>query len=505
MAGNKNISSPCLRTSTLLPSLPPKLHQQEHKEYPNHQSHFPFLLLCCSHSILPCVFLQLISFDLSSKILKEALNQHKEILEEETQPQTLTSFSSIPPNHSIASDSGAESDDDVDASDGFSETLSHYDATPEEIDEEDEKVLAAFMSKDAGPQRTLADLIIQRIKEKDAQVTSGIQDYSHARSVVTVSRESTLVTSGSSLTAERWFWLFLIHATLLISPSVELVMINDSANTTDALALLAFKQQIRRDPVHPLRTWNDSLPVARNHMRLTPSSQYCGYESGWASIGSGGLILSNSSMIGEILANLTHCRRLRIISFGFNKLTGTIPVELGSLSRLKWLAIGSNYLTGSIPTSLGNLSSLTHFSLGTNELEGNIPKQLGQLRNLYFFETQDNKLSGNIPPTLFNLSSIAVISVPANQLRESLPPNLDVTLPNLVGFYVGGNQFTGPIPMSMSNASRLEQLELSENQFNGSIPTNLGRLGGLRVLNLEDNLLGSGEADDMSSLSSYEL
>eukprot|EP00268_Persea_americana_P023263 TRINITY_DN2290_c0_g2_i5.p1 TRINITY_DN2290_c0_g2~~TRINITY_DN2290_c0_g2_i5.p1 ORF type:complete len:504 (+),score=90.82 TRINITY_DN2290_c0_g2_i5:72-1514(+) len=156
-------------------SRPPKLHQQEHKEYPNHQSHFPFLPLCCSHSTLPCVFLQLISFDLSSKILKEALNQQKEILEEETHRQTLTSFSSIPPNHSIASDSGAESDDDVDASDGFSETLSHYDAPPDEIDEEDEKVLAAFMSKDAGPQRTLADLIIQRIKEKDAHVTSEVR------------------------------------------------------------------------------------------------------------------------------------------------------------------------------------------------------------------------------------------------------------------------------------------------------------------------------------------
>ncbi|XXG45248.1 hypothetical protein AAC387_Pa02g0377 [Persea americana] len=129
-------------------SRPPKLHQQEHK---------------------------LISSDLSSKILKEALNQQKEILEEETHPQTLTSFSSIPPNHSIASDSGAESDDDVDAFDGFSETLSHYDAPPDEIDEEDEKVLAAFMSKDAGPQRTLADLIIQRIKEKDAHATSEVR------------------------------------------------------------------------------------------------------------------------------------------------------------------------------------------------------------------------------------------------------------------------------------------------------------------------------------------
>lgn len=113
-------------------SRPPKLHQQEHKAYTNHQSLLLLLLLCCSHSILPFFFffLQLISSDLSSKILKEALNQQKEIFEEETQPQTLTSFSSIPANHSIASDSGAESDDDVDAFDGFSETLSHYDAPP---------------------------------------------------------------------------------------------------------------------------------------------------------------------------------------------------------------------------------------------------------------------------------------------------------------------------------------------------------------------------------------
>lgn len=43
----------------------------------------------------------------------------------------------------------------------------------QEIDEEDEKVLNMFMLKDAGPQSTLADLIIQRMKDKDAQVDSG--------------------------------------------------------------------------------------------------------------------------------------------------------------------------------------------------------------------------------------------------------------------------------------------------------------------------------------------
>ncbi|KAJ8642806.1 hypothetical protein MRB53_004554 [Persea americana] len=318
-------------------------------------------------------------------------------------------------------------------------------------------------------------------------------------------------------------------------------MINDSANAADALALLAFKQHIQRDPVHPLSTWNDSLPYCqwqgitcgRRHphrvvaMNLTglqlvgPLSPFIANLTFLRVIDLGDnelhgqipqefgrlfrlsyLNLSYNSMTGEIPANLTHCWRLRTIDFSFNKLTGKIPVELGSLSRLKMLFIDSNRLTGSIPTSLGNLSSLTDFSLGANELEGNIPKQLGQLRNLSYFLTHDNKLSGTIPPTLFNLSSIAVISVPANQLSGSLPPDLGVTLPNLVEFLVGGNRFTGPIPISMSNASRLERLDLSSNQFSGSIPTNLGRLGRLRVLHLGTNLLGSGEADDMSSLSS---
>ncbi|XP_058078066.1 bystin isoform X2 [Magnolia sinica] len=116
---------------------------------------------------------KLISSNLTSKILKEALNQQKEILEEEAGPQTLTAFSSVATDPSAASDSDGEGD--LDAFDGFSETQSQYDGRVEEIDEEDEMVLAAFMSKDAGPQRTLADLIIQRIKEKDAEVASEVQ------------------------------------------------------------------------------------------------------------------------------------------------------------------------------------------------------------------------------------------------------------------------------------------------------------------------------------------
>jgi len=43
-----------------------------------------------------------------------------------------------------------------------------------EINEEDEKALAAFMSKDKAAERTLGDIILQKIREKDAEVSAGV-------------------------------------------------------------------------------------------------------------------------------------------------------------------------------------------------------------------------------------------------------------------------------------------------------------------------------------------
>lgn len=37
----------------------------------------------------------------------------------------------------------------------------------QEVTEEDERVISMFMASDAAPQRTLADIIMERINEKD--------------------------------------------------------------------------------------------------------------------------------------------------------------------------------------------------------------------------------------------------------------------------------------------------------------------------------------------------
>ncbi|RXH80591.1 hypothetical protein DVH24_004505 [Malus domestica] len=48
-------------------------------------------------------------------------------------------------------------------------------------------------------------------------------------------------------------------------------------------------------------------------------------------------------------------------------------------------------------------------------------------------------------------------------MHGELPPNVGVTLPNLQAFYCGANNFTGPIPPSFSNASRLQILNFAFN------------------------------------------
>ncbi|KAK2968726.1 hypothetical protein RJ640_005913 [Escallonia rubra] len=96
-----------------------------------------------------------------SKILKESLVQQEEICRE---------IDSQNPSHLIfAQESPNTGKVDVD---DFGNAFGGYQVNLEEVDEEDEKLLEAFFSRDARPQRTLADVILERIMEADARVSS---------------------------------------------------------------------------------------------------------------------------------------------------------------------------------------------------------------------------------------------------------------------------------------------------------------------------------------------
>ncbi|KAL1804061.1 hypothetical protein ACET3Z_032708 [Daucus carota] len=105
---------------------------------------------------------KLIASDMSAKILKEALIQQKEIQDEaDALKPGAASFAFLKDN----ADALQLDEEEIDHFSGFSETQSQYGGDEEEIDEDDEKLLEAFLSKDYCPQRTLADIIVDKIKE----------------------------------------------------------------------------------------------------------------------------------------------------------------------------------------------------------------------------------------------------------------------------------------------------------------------------------------------------
>ena len=96
---------------------------------------------------------------------------------------------------------------------------------------------------------------------------------------------------------------------------------------------------------------------------------------------------------------------------------------------------------------------------------GSVPTSFGQLTKLTFSGV--NRLSRRIHPSIFNLSSLKTFDVGVNQIQGHLPSDIGITLPNIELLSSINNQFTGPIPISISNASNMKILEFSGNKLRG--------------------------------------
>ncbi|PHT82793.1 hypothetical protein T459_11236 [Capsicum annuum] len=103
---------------------------------------------------------------------------------------------------------------------------------------------------------------------------------------------------------------------------------------------------------------------------------------------------------------------------------------------------------------------------------------------------------------IFNISGLRVISLSFTNSSGSLPPNMCSVIPNIEELYLDIlTDLVGTIPHSISNCSKLTNVDLSGNKLTGLIPYSLGYLTHLEYLNLgRNNLTNDSSLSFLTSL-----
>lgn len=214
------------------------------------------------------------------------------------------------------------------------------------------------------------------------------------------------------------------------------------------------------------------------------------------------LDLSENLFFGEFPREIANCRDLEMLTLWGNKFTGQIPKEIGLLPNVKALYLGSNNFSKDIPETLLGLSKLMFLDLSGNNFGGDIQNIFGKFKQVRFLLLHNNSYTGGIISSgVLELPNIARLDLSHNNFSGPLPVEIS-QMESLKFLVLAYNQFTGSIPSVYGNLKGLQALDISFNKLNGSIPASLGNLKSLMWLMLANNSLTGGIPPEIGNCSS---
>ncbi|XP_020550129.1 MDIS1-interacting receptor like kinase 1 [Sesamum indicum] len=167
--------------------------------------------------------------------------------------------------------------------------------------------------------------------------------------------------------------------------------------------------------------------------------------------------------------------------------------KVGNLSgHCSWTGVQCN--------SNGLIESL---DLSHMNLSGRVPDEIQGLPSLVSLNLCCNEFSSPLPKSLSNLTALKSLDLSQNFFVDGFPDGLGMAA-GLTALNASGNNFSGYLPEDLGNATLLESLDLRGNFFEGSIPRNYKNMVRLKFLGLSGNNLTGPIPMELGELASLE-
>lgn len=169
-----------------------------------------------------------------------------------------------------------------------------------------------------------------------------------------------------------------------------------------------------------------------------------------------------------------------------HNITGTLPAQFFNLNELIFLSFRKNNITGSLPSSMSTSQKLIAINLEANAFTGILDNWWGDLTDLLYLGISRNAFT-NFSSGFFDLPRLQFLDMAFNDFEGSFPADFGNYFPNMRELLIGGNRFTGTIPLSFANFTQFRGFDAEINDFAGPFPSVLCQLINITGLSLGTN------------------